>query len=432
MPDGGTASAQRMYMAASHRAVAGTLLHGLRDPGAVIALTGDSGLGKSLLLRHVLDEMGGIGGGPGGSTGGDVGGPVVTVRGNVGTVPSAWESLRSGAALQGFGLLVVEDAHEMSEAQLLGAAALLARSPPAQRPSLVFVAQPRFWQALSAPGLNGLREAIGTRAVLFPMAYADAEQYLAHLFRRAGASPQAVLRGSSLHALLMRAQGSPHRINVELGRVLPAASPNIYLAAPRPRRRGKMAAGLLAAGTLAIAALAALDTSELPGSAWRAPRPDATPPPVTGFASPPASDPEPTGLAADQPLPEPDRSPPAQLVPDVPVPGSGSGSASGVTVQPVVAAQPASQDGMAATLIRRGDEMLALKDFAAARLFYERAARSGSAAAALLLGGTYDPALVDRDRADPQTAAVWYGLAATLGSPDAAARLGRVAKPAPG
>jgi hypothetical protein len=93
------------------------------------------------------------------------------------------------------------------------------------------------------------------------------------------------------------------------------------------------------------------------------------------------------------------------------------------TTAPTVQAQ-----SMAATYASRGDAMLAIKDFSAARKFYEYAANGGSARAAMALAGTYDPAFLAQlgavgIRPDPVLAANWYRTAAALGAPDAEARL---------
>jgi hypothetical protein len=86
------------------------------------------------------------------------------------------------------------------------------------------------------------------------------------------------------------------------------------------------------------------------------------------------------------------------------------------------------EQSMAATFASRGDAMLAIKDFSAARKFYEFAANGGSARAAMALAGTYDPAFLTQlgavgVRPDPALAANWYRTAAALGAPDAEARL---------
>ena len=86
-----------------------------------------------------------------------------------------------------------------------------------------------------------------------------------------------------------------------------------------------------------------------------------------------------------------------------------------------------------ASLMRRGDAMLAIKDISAARKLYESAADAGSAPAALALAKTFDPAYLDTLgvvglRPDPASAAAWYRKAAALGDRDAEARLRTLAR----
>jgi TPR repeat protein len=72
--------------------------------------------------------------------------------------------------------------------------------------------------------------------------------------------------------------------------------------------------------------------------------------------------------------------------------------------------------------------MMAIKDVSAARKYYAYAANAGSAAAAVALARTYDPAFMTRLgiiglRPDPDAAALWYRKAAALGDSDAQARI---------
>jgi hypothetical protein len=81
-----------------------------------------------------------------------------------------------------------------------------------------------------------------------------------------------------------------------------------------------------------------------------------------------------------------------------------------------------------AGLLTRAKSLLALGDFAAARLLLERAANAPDATAAFLLAQTYDPAVVRvRDTRsitpDPLMARDWYRKAASLGSAEAQQRL---------
>ncbi|HYZ41094.1 MAG TPA: hypothetical protein VE687_10790 [Stellaceae bacterium] len=75
-----------------------------------------------------------------------------------------------------------------------------------------------------------------------------------------------------------------------------------------------------------------------------------------------------------------------------------------------------------AGLVTRGDGFLSAGDVASARLFYERAADAGSAAAALRLGATFDPGFLSRTgirgiSGDAAQAASWYHRARDLGDP---------------
>ena len=79
-------------------------------------------------------------------------------------------------------------------------------------------------------------------------------------------------------------------------------------------------------------------------------------------------------------------------------------------------------------LVKRGNEFIANGDLAAARLLLRRAAEAGSAEAALALGATFDPVVMQRLGAigtapDSAQARQWYQRAAELGSNAALQRL---------
>jgi TPR repeat protein len=82
-------------------------------------------------------------------------------------------------------------------------------------------------------------------------------------------------------------------------------------------------------------------------------------------------------------------------------------------------------------LIRRGDQLLATGDIAAARSAYERAAAGGNRVAAIGVAKTYDPVFLLQAgvrglKGDPQRAALWYGKAAAAGDREAQQRLRRL------
>jgi TPR repeat protein len=85
--------------------------------------------------------------------------------------------------------------------------------------------------------------------------------------------------------------------------------------------------------------------------------------------------------------------------------------------------------------MRRGQEMLAQGDIAAARLFYERAA-TADARAATAAGKTYDPSFLRTSRARgvmprPDRAAEWYRVASEGGDAEAAILLKRLQQTSP-
>ena len=79
-----------------------------------------------------------------------------------------------------------------------------------------------------------------------------------------------------------------------------------------------------------------------------------------------------------------------------------------------------------------GQEFMASGDLAAARIAFRRAAQAGDAAAALAMGSTYDPLVLQRIGAlgatpDPDLARTWYERARDLGSSEAPGRINMLA-----
>jgi len=90
-------------------------------------------------------------------------------------------------------------------------------------------------------------------------------------------------------------------------------------------------------------------------------------------------------------------------------------------------------DSQITMLIRRGKDFLTKGDFVTARLLLNRAADAGSAEAALTLGSTFDPFVIQRLGAvaikpDIDRARKWYQRAAELGSAAASQQLANLAR----
>jgi hypothetical protein len=108
-------------------------------------------------------------------------------------------------------------------------------------------------------------------------------------------------------------------------------------------------------------------------------------------------------------------------------------SKSGPGIIPSVAARTQTRQHDAAELaqmIKRGAELMANGDVAAARLMYQRAAEAGEATAAFALAETYDPLVLAKGGVPPDIviARGWYEKARDLGSNAAPERLERLAR----
>jgi hypothetical protein len=159
---------------------------------------------------------------------------------------------------------------------------------------------------------------------------------------------------------------------------------------------------------LAAAAATASVLATAPNAALAKPSVMTPPPsPTVEAANPPAPTVE-AAKKAEPPQPEPAK-PSAAVIPD-PRP-----------------ADNLSRDEIA-SLLRRGQDLVATGDIASGRLMLTRAAQAGNAEASLALAGTFDAAVLANLRAvgvqpDPAKARAWYTRAAEQGSLEAKQRL---------
>ena len=149
--------------------------------------------------------------------------------------------------------------------------------------------------------------------------------------------------------------------------------------------------------------------------------------------APPPSEAQPEEATAGLPiLPSPMQLQPVQIAAESPTPPpSAERQLDGITAEPPIAPPPAQRkldQEEIAVLLKRGKDLIANGDLAAARLVLQRAADANDAEAALALGATYDPLVlralkVYGFKADPVMARVWYEKARELGSAAAPRRL---------
>jgi hypothetical protein len=134
-------------------------------------------------------------------------------------------------------------------------------------------------------------------------------------------------------------------------------------------------------------------------------------------------------------------SPPAPTAAEPPAPGGDFAVASLPAAPRSVAAPPPPAPAAPAMrkldaeeiamLLGRGEEFVEAGDFASARPVLQRAAEAGSHRAALILAGTYDPAVLLKVKVrglepEPAKARYWYEKAIDLGSSDAKEQLARL------
>ena len=91
------------------------------------------------------------------------------------------------------------------------------------------------------------------------------------------------------------------------------------------------------------------------------------------------------------------------------------------------------EPGEIATLLTRADALIGSGDLAAARLVLRRAAEAGDGRAAMMLGGTYDPTVLEKLGVrgvvpDMATARSWYEKAKRFGGADAKSPLDALAR----
>ena len=126
---------------------------------------------------------------------------------------------------------------------------------------------------------------------------------------------------------------------------------------------------------------------------------------------------------------QPEAALPPAAVPVVTVPVAAALAAAVPATAPPAARRIEAEE--LATLLKRARSLIAIGDFAPARLLLKRAADAQEASAALLLAQTYDPAVLGKQdmrsiAPDPALAREWYQKAARYGSVDAQQRLSQM------
>jgi hypothetical protein len=165
------------------------------------------------------------------------------------------------------------------------------------------------------------------------------------------------------------------------------------------------------------AVVAATPTSETPSAGVIAEKRVATPPTLNEAKGPSEAEPKGVAIIGAGPERSSAMATASAVQPAVSASASATGSAVAAPAAPVAPRLPATE---IAALLSRGDALLGSGDVTSARLFYQRAAEGGDAAAALRLGEIFDPAFLAQAGVgtvvgDAKKAAFWYRRASELG-----------------
>ena len=400
-PFGGQAERSAYILFNSHRRAFELLVNHMLNGSGAVLLTGDDGIGKTEMLRAAVDMAEGNGlhvirlfRPPDGRLSRSE--LMTALTGDASATPddimrAVRIDHRKPVVIDDFDLLpseclmVLRPLMDLREG---GPALILSGASGIRRPEVV-------------PLLNLLRNTIR----LIPLSPAECRQFIERSLWIAGGTTRRLIESDAIRVIVAESGGTPGRV----GRLMEAAltagfgrgdnmitTRTVSSAIGSSSRRrhwrtraadhvvGRTAAMISLGLFLAGAGLFAYE-------AWH------------GSASPPAAAPA---------LPQPAVDPGKATAPQQPQQAS-----------------PLSPD-LIATLLKRGNDSLALGDIAAARLLLQKAADAKSASAALALGNKYDPneAISQPGNADPGRAADWYRKAQALGDPTATGLLRRLGR----
>jgi type II secretory pathway predicted ATPase ExeA len=222
----------RYYPATGHEEALARLLEGLAGEEGLLLLTGDPGLGKTLLCHCLLQRAG------------DLRSAFVT-NSHLPNRVALLQAILYELALPHEGrseqelrlaltdnvlthcadhaptLLLVDEAQHLAP-DLLEELRLLANLEGGQGRALqiILVAQRRLLDTINRAELTSFRQRLAVRAALEPLPAAEAADYLLHLLRVAGGRPEQIFSGEALEVLARGSGGVPRLLNQAAHRAL--------------------------------------------------------------------------------------------------------------------------------------------------------------------------------------------------------------------
>jgi general secretion pathway protein A len=263
------------YPATSHERALHRLLQGLNDDEGIVVLTGEPGMGKTLLCHCLLERLG-----PDvisvlltNTHFSDRGAFLQAILFDLSLPYEGRSEQEMRLALTDFLLrnftegrrtiLLADEAHHLT-VEILEELRLLANleSGRGRAVQVVLVAQPSLLLTLSRRSLASLAQRVAVRADLAPLDLHEAADYLLHQVRAAGARSQTLFSDEALEVLARGTKGVPRRLNQAAHQALSVAA---------------------AAGTTLVDAEAALEALSVLGLDEKAEEAEAEPPTTPGL-----------------------------------------------------------------------------------------------------------------------------------------------------
>ena len=229
-----TADPRFLYHSAAHDRAAQAMLGAIRRRDGVAVLTGDHGVGKTMLCRAIMEQLDrrtliSLVADPfvtpedllkrvlvdfGVTSGSDVAAGRLAKASRADLQTALRDFLYSLAPLQAFAVVIIDEAQNLS-VDLLKEVRVLADTGGDERLlQLMLVGKPSLLATLSKPELRPLLQRVSVRAVLGPLAGDEMTGYVAHRLQVAGASPRIEFDDLATQRLYAISRGAPRVINL--------------------------------------------------------------------------------------------------------------------------------------------------------------------------------------------------------------------------
>jgi type II secretory pathway predicted ATPase ExeA len=214
------------YPATTHEAALDQLVRAFNDEEGLFLLTGNAGMGKTLLARRMLESLdeevrtvlltNSHFSGPAGLLLAilfDLGLPyrdLTEQRARIAVTESCLETFQEGGST----LIVVDEAHHLN-VDILEELRLLSNleGKTGKAVQVLLVGLPKLEETLDCPDLALLRQRMTTRTKLEPLSLEESADYLMHQVRVAGGEPKKLYGADVLDILSYAANGVPRILN---------------------------------------------------------------------------------------------------------------------------------------------------------------------------------------------------------------------------